>query len=156
VFFNNNDLLAAEGLIRWQAGDLAGSIGPNGLITYTSRDKNMNPVDSNRLKTWQALSSFFLDTEIDDLTYNYIARVVLETNYSPKEIHSILWNEVFPVLEANLRSVAGEWAGWTDEWLLEHISASDELEPRKGRGSIAKEIARCWSQVATRLPPGYA
>ncbi|WP_420234548.1 DUF7079 family protein [Pseudomonas sp. ABY48] len=48
----------------------------------------MNPVDSNRLKTWQALSSLFLDTEIDDLTYDYIARVVLETNYSPKEIHS--------------------------------------------------------------------
>lgn len=116
----------------------------------------MNPVDSNRLKTWQALSSLFLDTEIDDLTCDYIARVVLETGYSPKEIHSILWNEVFPVLEANLRSVAGEWAGWTDEWLLEHLSASDELEPRKGRGSIAKEIARCWSQVATRLPPGYA
>ncbi|SDB27827.1 hypothetical protein SAMN03159382_02346 [Pseudomonas sp. NFACC23-1] len=39
----------------------------------------MNPVDSNRLKTWQALSSLFLDTEIDDLTYHYIARVVLET-----------------------------------------------------------------------------
>ncbi|WP_339482264.1 MULTISPECIES: DUF7079 family protein [unclassified Pseudomonas] len=116
----------------------------------------MNPVDSNRLKTWQALSSLFLDTEIDDLTYNYIARVVLETHYSPKEIHNILWNEVFPVLEANLRSVAGEWAGWTDEWLLEHLSASAELEPRNGRGSIAKEIARCWSQVATRLPPGYA
>ncbi|MGO4323774.1 DUF7079 family protein [Pseudomonas sp. KB_12] len=77
----------------------------------------MNPVDSNRLKTWQALSSLFLDTEIDDLTCDYIARAVLETNYSPKEIHSILWNEVFPVLETNLRSVAGEWAGWR---LLEH------------------------------------
>ena len=134
---------------------MAGSIEPNGFITYTSRDKNMKPVDPTRLKVWQALSSLFLDTEIDDQTYDYIARVVLETNYSPKEIHSILWNEVFPVLEANLRSVAGEWVGWTDEWLLEHLIASDGLKPRKGSGSIAKEVDRCWNQVATRLPPGY-
>lgn len=113
-------------------------------------------VDPTRLKTWQALSSLFLDTEMDDMTYDYIARVVLESGYSPREIHNILWNEVFPVLEANLRSVAGEWAGWTDEWLLEHLTVREGLEGKKGRGSIAKEIDRCWSQVATRLPPGYA
>ncbi|MDP9783772.1 DUF7079 family protein [Pseudomonas fluorescens] len=116
----------------------------------------MNPVDPTRLKIWQALSSLFLDTEIDELTYDYIARVVVETDYSPKEIHSILWNEVFPVLEANLRSVAGEWAGWTDEWLLEHITVRDGLEGKKGSSSIAEEIARYWSYVAMRLPPGYA
>ncbi|ROM62413.1 hypothetical protein BK653_26840 [Pseudomonas brassicacearum] len=116
----------------------------------------MNLVDPTRLKTWQALSSLFLDTEIDDLTYDYIARVVLETGYSPSEMHSILWNEVFPVLEANLRSVAGEWAGWTDEWLLEHLTVRDGCESRTSSGSIAKEIARCWGHVATRLPPAYA
>lgn len=93
----------------------------------------MNPVNSNRLKTWQALSSLFLDTEIDDLTYDYIARVVLETNYSPKEIHSILRNEVFPVLEANLRSVAGEWAGWMSGcWSTSVQAMSSSRAPRTG------------------------
>ncbi|MBD9464461.1 hypothetical protein [Pseudomonas sp. Pdm06] len=116
----------------------------------------MDLFDSNRLKTWQALSSLFLDTEMDDLTYDYIARVVLESGYSPSEMRSILWNEVFPVLEANLRSVAGEWAGWTDEWLLEHLTALEEPKGKKGTGGIAREIDRCWSLIATRLPSEYA
>ena len=73
----------------------------------------METVDANRLKIWQALSEFFLDTEITDSTFDYVARVVLDTGYSPQEIHSILWGEVFPALEGNLKSIAGEWAGWT-------------------------------------------
>ncbi|WP_417697751.1 hypothetical protein [Pseudomonas sp.] len=55
-----------------------------------------------------------------------------------------------------LDTVAGEWAGWTDEWLLEQLTIDDQPEVRKPSGSIAVEIARCWNHVATRLPPGYA
>lgn len=116
----------------------------------------MENVDANRLKIWQALSEFFLDTEITDSTFDYVARVVLETGYSPREIHSILWAEVFPVLEGNLKSIAGEWAGWTDEWLLEHLSVSEVSTNKLGDSGIIKEITRCWEQVATRLPPVYA
>ncbi len=116
----------------------------------------METVDTNRLKIWQALSEFFLDTEITDSTFDYVARVVVETGYSPQEIHSILWSEVFPALEANLKSIAGEWAGWTDEWLLEHLSVCEVSTKKHGDSSIIKEIRRCWEQVATRLPPGYA
>lgn len=116
----------------------------------------MESVDTNRLKIWQALSEFFLDTEITDSTFDYVARAVVETGYSPQEIHSILWSEVFPALEANLKSIAGEWAGWTDEWLLEHLSVCEVSTNKQGDSSIIKEIRRCWEQVATRLPPGYA
>lgn len=56
----------------------------------------MKTVDANRLKIWQALSEFFLDTEIADSTFDYVARVVLETGYSPQVIHSTLWGEGFP------------------------------------------------------------
>ncbi|WP_103379025.1 DUF7079 family protein [Pseudomonas syringae] len=47
----------------------------------------MKTVDANRLKIWQALSEFFLDTEITDATFDYVARVVLETDFreSPYE-----------------------------------------------------------------------
>ena len=34
----------------------------------------MDAVDANRLKIWQALSSFFLDTEIGGSTFDYVAR----------------------------------------------------------------------------------
>ena len=113
----------------------------------------MQTVDANRLKIWRALSEFFLDTEIDDATFDYVARVVLETGYSPFEVQSILWHEVFPVLEANLRSVAGEWAGWTDDWLIEHLKVRETSTARPGNNDIAKEISRCWGRVALRLPP---
>ena len=83
-------------------------------------------VDDNRVKIWQALSTLFLDTEADDTTFSYIARVVLETGYSRQEVHHILWGEVFPVLKSNLRSIAGEWAGWPDEWLVEHLRPCTE------------------------------
>ncbi len=115
----------------------------------------MEAVTSNRLKIWQALSELFLDTEVDDVTIAYIARVVLETGYSAEEVHNILWSEVFPVLGANLRSVAGEWQGWTDDWLRDHLSVC-ERPASKRRGAVAEEIARCWELVANRLPPGFA
>jgi hypothetical protein len=112
----------------------------------------MEAISPNRLKLWRALSHLFLDTEVDDATFDYIARVVEETRYSPDEIDNILWNEVFPVLQGNLRSVVGEWAGWPDDWLLEHLSIS-ERPPGRRRGAIAAEIRRCWEQVEKRLPP---
>ncbi|NWC00541.1 hypothetical protein HX882_32190 [Pseudomonas gingeri] len=114
----------------------------------------MEIVDPNRLKIWQALSEFFLDTEIVDSTFDYVARVVIETGYSPQEMHSILWRKVFPVLEANLRSIAGEWAGWTDGWLLQHLSVGASVS-KTGDRSIINEISRCWEQVAARLPAAY-
>ncbi|WP_017905915.1 DUF7079 family protein [Pseudomonas asplenii] len=111
----------------------------------------MGSVESSRLKIWQALSSLFLDTEIDELTYDYIARTVLESGYPTEEVHRILWNEVFPVLEANLRCVAGEWAGWSDDWLAQHLEANDKPVTGKRRGAIAREIATCWEHVASRV-----
>lgn len=115
----------------------------------------MQGVDENRLKLWQALATLFLDTEITDSDFDYIARVVLETGYSSNEVRAILWGEVFPVLEANLRSVAGEWAGWTNAWLLEHLKVGKDLEVRPAAGHVGKEIARCWDQLAARLPSGF-
>ena len=112
--------------------------------------------DARRLKIWHALSEFFLDTEIDDETFDYIARVVVETGYSPGEMHEILWGEVFPVLEGNLRSIAGVWAGWSDEWLLDNIKVSIGSPTIQGNKSIVREIRRCWEEVARRLPAGYA
>lgn len=99
----------------------------------------METVHANRLKIWQALSEFFLDTEITDSTFDYVARVVLETGYSPQEIHNILWGEVFPALEGNLKSIAGEWAGWTDEWLLEHLSVCEASTNKLGNAALLKK-----------------
>lgn len=70
---------------------------------------------------WLALSDFFLDTELDDRTMRYIANVILESGYTMKETKEILMNDLFPALLFNLHDIAGEWAGFPEEWLLERI-----------------------------------
>lgn len=115
----------------------------------------MQVVDPKRLQLWQALSEFFLDTELTDTTIAYIARVIQETGYSYQEVHTILWGEVFPGLKSNMLCVAGEWAGWPDEWLLKRLRVRTGPVKRP-RGFIAAEIDKCWQQVLAQLPPDFA
>lgn len=109
-----------------------------------------------RLKVWQAMSELFLDTEIDALTYKYVASSVTESGYSADEIRSILWNEVFPVLESNLRSVAGVWEGYPREWLEKHLRMEDFTAPLFSSLEVAEEISSCWEKVCEHLPSQYA
>lgn len=74
-----------------------------------------------RLPVWNALSDLFLDTELDEVTHKYIAKVIMESGYEPDEIHSILWREVFPAVGDNLRIVTGEWVSFNSEWLKDRI-----------------------------------
>lgn len=104
-----------------------------------------------RLPIWRALSDLFLDTEKDELTTKYIARTVKESGLSEKEVESILWFEVYPVLKNNLRSVAGVWSGWPDSWLLEHLQIHQQPCRVRGKSLIIKEIQECWSRIVTVL-----
>jgi len=114
-------------------------------------------LDERRLKIWRALSELFLDTEINDVNFDYIAKTVVETGYTREEMHTILWSEVYPVLKNNLRSVAGVWSGWSDDWLLENIRVSSgKPSGIYGLSRLSREIKRCWAEVASRLPVGYA
>ena len=83
-----------------------------------------------RLPVWEALSEFFLDTELDDAGYNRIADVLASSPYSISEMEGILRHEVYPVLIWNLRNVAGEWAGFDREWLREAIEPRLHKRPR--------------------------
>lgn len=74
-----------------------------------------------RRPVWDALSSFFLDTELDDEQHRHIAQAIVTSGYSPSEIQTILWEEVYPVVECNLRSFAGEWAGFDLDWMQQQI-----------------------------------
>lgn len=75
-----------------------------------------------RKPVWLALSDLFLDTDTR-LSYAYIARTAATSPYSVEELGRILASEVAPVVQSNLDSVAGEWAGFHEEWLFESIAA---------------------------------
>lgn len=74
-----------------------------------------------RKPLWIALSDLFLDTELQEYNHAHIATAMFESGYSFAEIEDILMLEVFPVCIANLHSVAGEWAGFHEDWVIKMI-----------------------------------
>ena len=103
----------------------------------------------NRLPVWEALSNFFLDTELDENDYTKISETLIASPYSIQEIEDILRYEVYPVLIQNLQSVAGEWAGFDHQWLKEQIEPRLNKRPKirlpKLRWGMVKEH---WNSVS--------
>lgn len=89
--------------------------------------RELNVVDSdpdlaNRRPVWDALATMFLDTDVST-SREWRARVLAASPYSLPQLEQILIQEVYPVCQPNLRSVAGEWAGFDSEWLHDAIQA---------------------------------
>ncbi len=76
-----------------------------------------------RKPIWIALSAFYLDTELGDADFREIAFTILNNPYSFDEVKRINKYEVFPVLQSNLLSAAGVWAGFDEKWLIDRISS---------------------------------
>lgn len=76
-----------------------------------------------RKPIWIALSEFYLDTELDDATLRHISFIIIDSPYTFKEVKRINKYEIFPVLQSNLLSPAGVWAGFDEEWLVERITS---------------------------------
>lgn len=77
-----------------------------------------------RKPIWMALSKLYLDTELQEAGFRYIAFIIIQSPYSLDEVKEINKFEVFPVLYSNLLSVAGEWAGFNEDWLVNTIASS--------------------------------
>lgn len=76
---------------------------------------------NERKPIWISLSEFYLDTELDKKDFRNIAFKIIESPYSLEEVKRINKYEVFPILQRNLLSVAGEWVGFNEKWLVEEI-----------------------------------
>jgi hypothetical protein len=70
-----------------------------------------------RQPVWKAFSELFLDTQLEDRDIRRIAGIAADSGYTVEELHDIYLLEVAPAVGRNLRSIAGEWAGFTEEWL---------------------------------------
>ncbi len=72
---------------------------------------------ADRPPVWSALSTLYLDAELDDGDLEAVAGVLARSPWTVDELREIdLW-EVAPVLWPNLLAVAGAWSGFDDEWL---------------------------------------
>jgi hypothetical protein len=93
---------------------------------------------TERKPIWVALSKLYLDTELSESTLLSIVETFKKSVFTLAEIKKIDRTEVFPVLQVNLVSVAGEWAGFDEEWLVETIVSS--LEKRNAVTNIVNKI----------------
>jgi hypothetical protein len=83
-----------------------------------------------RLPVWHGLSQLFLDSELQPQDYASIAAQLRACGYSTQELRRILQDEVAPAFGPNLASVAGEWAGWSEDTVRDHVLRS--LQKRDG------------------------
>jgi hypothetical protein len=110
-----------------------------------------------RRPVWEALSDLFLDTELQDLHFRYIARVLAESGYDDQEVQKILHHEVAPVCLPSLMSLTGAWAGFPLDWLEERILRNDgselpaSLQPLYDK-TLKSVIAPDWQKVQAVLP----
>lgn len=77
-----------------------------------------------RKPIWIELSELYLDTELQEANFRYIAFKIIKSPYSLDEVKEINKFEIFPILYSNLVSVAGEWAGFNEDWLVNTIVGS--------------------------------
>jgi hypothetical protein len=111
-----------------------------------------------RRPVWWALSDLFLDTELDELAYNYIARTCVDSPYSLKECEEILWDEVYPICIGNLFSMTGVWGAFDQEWLeyeiTRHVSTwRFRFWQRLGRKQplFGRIVLSDWHEVQKRI-----
>jgi hypothetical protein len=113
----------------------------------------------DRQPVWEALSEFWLDTELQEFQLNDIARVLAQSPYSFTEIKAIHLYEVAPSVSANVFSTAGVWSGFDANWLLECCKANvlrrDSVLWR-ARQWLQRPVvwfftAHYWRQIAPRV-----
>jgi hypothetical protein len=107
-----------------------------------------------RFPVWDALSDFFLDTELQPDDHERIAKVLAASPYTENEIENILIDEVCPVCKWNMLSVAGEWAGFNSDWLKEKIGQRFGKRPKLRPLFILRHrwmYARHWNKIKPRI-----
>lgn len=75
-----------------------------------------------RFRVWYALADLFLDTQPQPDDYAYIARTLKASGYDRAELRRMFEEDVGPAFIFNLYDIAGEWAGWSEEFVREQMS----------------------------------
>src|SRR5579864_9030929 len=105
---------------------------------------------TDRRPIWDALQVFWMDTD-PGVDLEMVARTCARSKYSLAEIEQIYWNEVRPAVQFNLRSIAGEWAGFEIEWLTQRILARHRFGKRLPIRLIHVQATHWWKRLANGI-----
>lgn len=100
---------------------------------------------------WNALSELYLDTELDRSDHRRIAREIRRAGYTVDEADQVLFAELHGVLIWNLWIVAGEWAGFDEEWLEQRLVPRSRAIPNRAVVFSAWMVAEPWGQTRSDL-----
>jgi hypothetical protein len=76
--------------------------------------------EEHRKEIWEALSDAFIDRELDETDYRYIARTVGNIDFD--QLEEIFFNEVAPVCGPNLMTtIPPIWSGFKPDILANDI-----------------------------------
>ncbi len=98
-----------------------------------------------RRPVWDALSAFFLDTELDEPQLREIAAILRASGYSEAELRDILDTELAPLLYPNLClfvTVAGVWDGFDVAAIEAALLAGKHRHYNRWYGFLGRLAAR--------------
>ncbi|RYX80146.1 hypothetical protein EON73_05695 [bacterium] len=103
---------------------------------------------AQRKPVWVALSEFYLDTELDESDILRIANILKLSGFTIEELKLINYEELAPIVSSNLLSVAGEWAGFDEVWLVSEIIKinSDFYKPHFCKYNLVRLVKEVKSQ----------
>ncbi len=87
------------------------------------------------------MSEFYLDTELTSEDFDRIAVIFQNSGFTLKDLKEIDLFEVFTLLQPNLFSVAGVWAGFDEDWLLVEC----EIRYRRRRNILHRLNCKFWN-----------
>ncbi|HEY0735826.1 MAG TPA: hypothetical protein VGD69_13020 [Herpetosiphonaceae bacterium] len=106
-----------------------------------------------RRPVWDALSMLFLDTQLDDGDFAYIANVLARSPYTDAELAAIYHAEVEPVCRVNIGMAPGYWSGFPAGWIEARILSRglDAARALPKLRSSGESVAWGWGGVQQRF-----
>lgn len=82
----------------------------------------MNTADIEKYKkAWHAISSIYLDINLKEFQFKYIAEELSETGFTEDQLNDIYYYDIAPVCHTNAIDPAGEWVEFDQDWLSSEI-----------------------------------
>ena len=108
-----------------------------------------------RQPVWSAFADLFLDTQFDQSFYEQIAEICRSSGYGKAELKNVFFDEVAPAFAFNLFDIAGEWAGWPDDFvrsrILRDLRPTRSLWRRFKSAVMRHQMEKEWRRVEALL-----